>query len=263
MDMQLSGKRALVTGASRGIGLATVRALITEGVSVTAVSRRNSPELEATGAVFVPADLARADAPRRMVEDALEIDPRLDILVNNAGGGSISEEARTDPFKGDEEEWDRIFALNLRAAVRATRAALPALVETRGAVINVSSESALQPHTVPLPYSGAKAALNAFSRGLADNVAPLGVRVNVVTPSATRTELLVGENGAVAHMAAALGVDAASALETLPEQAGLVTGRLIDPSEIARAIVLLASPTMPSAVGSNWAVHAGALKMPA
>ncbi|MFD3686996.1 SDR family NAD(P)-dependent oxidoreductase [Nocardiopsis sp. NPDC058631] len=263
MDLQLSGKRALVTGASKGIGLATVKALAAEGASVTAVSRRSSPELEATGATFIPADLSRPDAPRRMIETALDADPRLDVLVNNAGGGSISEEARADPFTGEEEDWDRIFALNLHAAIRVTRAALPALIEARGAVINVSSESALQPHAAPLPYSSAKAALNAFSRGLAENVAPKGVRVNVVTPSATRTDLLVGEDGFVAHAAAALGVDEASVLEALPQQAGLVTGRLIDPSEIARAIVLLSSPTMPSAVGSNWAVHAGALKMPA
>lgn len=263
MDLQLSGKRALVTGASKGIGLATVKALVAEGASVTAVSRRSSPELEATGAAFIPADLSRPDDPRRMIETALDTDPRLDVLVNNAGGGSVSEEARADPFTGEEEDWDRIFALNLHAAIRVTRAALPALIEARGAVINVSSESALQPHAAPLPYSSAKAALNAFSRGLAENVAPEGVRVNVVTPSATRTDLLMGADGFVAHAAAALGVDAASVLEALPQQAGLVTGRLIDPSEIARAIVLLSSPTMPSAVGSNWAVHAGALKMPA
>ena len=263
MDLQLSGKRALVTGASRGIGLATVKALTAEGASVTAASRRSSPELESTGAAFISADLSRADAPRRMIETALDADSRLDILVNNAGGGSVSEEARTDPFKGAEEDWDQIFALNLHAAIRATRAALPALIEAHGAVINVSSESALQPHTVPLPYSSAKAALNAFSRGLAENVAPKGVRVNVVTPSATRTDLLVGKGGAVAHRAAAQGVDEASVLEALPQQAGMVTGGLIEPSEIARAIVLLASPTMPSAVGSNWAVHAGVLKMPA
>ncbi|PSK87501.1 NAD(P)-dependent dehydrogenase (short-subunit alcohol dehydrogenase family) [Murinocardiopsis flavida] len=262
MDMQLSGKRALVTGASRGIGLATVKALVAEGVSVTAVSRRSSPDLESTGADFIPADLSRPDAPQRMIETALDTDPRLDILVNNAGGGSVSEEARADPFKA-EEDWNEIFALNLHATVRATRAALPALIEAHGAVINVSSESALRPHMAPLPYSSAKAALNAFSRGLAENVAPMGVRINVVTPSATRTDLLVGPGGAVTHLAAVLGVDEDSVLETFPQQAGLVTGRLIDPSEIARAIVLLSSPTMPSAVGSNWAVHAGALKVPA
>lgn len=262
MDLHLSGKRALVTGASRGIGLATVTLLTAEGATVTAVSRRSSAELEATGAVFLPADLSLPDAPRRVIEAALEADPRLDVLVNNAGGGSVSEEARADPLTGDEEDWDRIFALNLHAAVRTTRAALPALIESRGAVVNVSSESAFQPHAAPLPYSSAKAALNAFSRGLAENVAPRGVRVNVVTPSATRTDLLLGENGYVAHAAAALGVDEATVLEALPQQVGLVTGRLIDPSEIARAIVLLSSPTMPSAIGSNWAVHGGTLKTP-
>ncbi|GAA1441486.1 SDR family oxidoreductase [Nocardiopsis tropica] len=262
MDLQLAGKRVLITGASKGIGLAAVRAFLSEGASVTAVARRSTSELDATDAVFIPADLSEPDGPRRMVETALAADPRLDVLVNNAGGGSVPDAARTDPIRGEEEDWERIFALNLYAAVRATRAALPALTEARGAVVNVSSESALQPHTVPLPYSSAKAALNAFSRGLADNVAASGVRVNVVTPSATRTDLLMGEDGAVAHAAAAMGVDADTLLAALPQQIGMVTGALIDPSEIARAIVLLSSPTMPSAVGSNWAVHGGVLKMP-
>ncbi|HEX7306654.1 SDR family NAD(P)-dependent oxidoreductase [Lentzea sp.] len=261
MDLQLEGKRVLVTGASKGIGLAVVRAFIAEGASVVATARRSTPELAATGAVFVPADLATADGPVKLVEAVLGQDPRLDALVNNAGGGDDRPDGMyEDPFSGDDDTWANVFALNLNAAVRTTRAALPALAEARGSVVNISSSSARAPHTAPLPYSAAKAALNAFTRGLAEATGRAGVRVNAVTPGATRTDLLVGPDGLVAGMAAHLGVDHAALVAGLPEQFGMVSGDLVDPGEIARAVVLLSSPAMPSAIGSNWTVDGGQLK---
>lgn len=261
MDLQLAGKRVLVTGASRGIGLAIVRAFRTEGASVTATARRGTPELEATGATFVPADLTTAQGPRRMVDAVLAADPRLDVLVNNAGGGVPSEEAFGDPLDGGDDDWAAAFALNLDAAVRTTRAALPALARTRGAVVNISSDSSRRPGAAPLPYSAAKAALNAFTRGLAERMAASGVRINVVSPSATRTDLLAGEGGYGAQLAAGLGVDHDTLVASMPKQTGMLTDTLIDPAEIARAVLLLASPTMPSAIGENWAVDAGATKI--
>jgi NAD(P)-dependent dehydrogenase (short-subunit alcohol dehydrogenase family) len=260
MDLHLSGKRVLVTGASKGIGLATVRAFVTEGASVTAVSRNSTPELAATGASFVAADLSRADGPRRMVEEVLAADPRLDVLVNNAGGGTMSDGSFTDPLDGSDDDWAGAFALNLYAAVRSTRAALPALIEARGAIINISSDSALRPGAAPLPYATAKAALNAFSRGLAEKLGAQGVRVNVVSPGGTRTHLMEGQDGFGAKLAAHLGIDHASLLAALPEQGGMLTGTLIEPDEIARAVLLLASPTMPSTIGANWLVDGGATK---
>lgn len=261
MDLQLTGKRVLVTGASKGIGLAIVRAFVAEGAVVTGVARRASDELEATGAAFVAADLATPDGPQRMVEAVLAADPRLDVLVNNAGGGVLSSpEAFADPFDGGDDDWTNAFALNLDAAVRTTRAALPALVDARGAIINVSSDSARRPAAAPLHYSAAKAALNSFSRGLAEKVAASGVRVNVVTPSGTRTPLMVDGGGFGAQVAAAMGIDQQTFLDGAPEQGGMLTGELIDPAEIARAVLLLASPTMPSVIGSNWTVDAGSIK---
>ncbi|ANZ40286.1 3-oxoacyl-ACP reductase [Lentzea guizhouensis] len=261
MDLQLEGKRVLVTGASKGIGLAVVKAFIAEGASVVATARRSTPELAVTDAVFVPADLSTVDGPARLVETVLGQDDRLDVLVNNAGGGDERPEGMfEDPFSGDDDTWASVFALNLNAAVRTTRAALPALTKARGSVVNISSSSARDPHTAPLPYAAAKAALNAFTRGLAEATGRAGVRINAVTPGATRTDLLVGPDGLAASIAANLGVDHSALLAGLPEQFGLLTGDLIDPSEIARAVVLLASPAMPSAIGSNWTVHAGQMK---
>jgi NAD(P)-dependent dehydrogenase (short-subunit alcohol dehydrogenase family) len=260
MNLQLNGKHVLVTGASKGIGLAIVRAFVAEGASVTAVSRNSTPELAATGASFVAADLAEADGPRRMVEAVLAADPRLDILINNAGGGTMSGDAFTDPLDGSDDDWAATFALNLYAAVRSTRAALPALIQARGAIVTISSDSALRPGATPLPYATAKAALNAFSRGLAEKVGAQGVRVNVVTPGGTRTHLMEGQDGYAAQLAAHLGIDHAALLAAMPGQGGMLTGTLIEPDEIARAVLLLSSPTMPSVIGSNWLVDAGSTK---
>ncbi len=116
-----------------------------------------------------------------MVDAVLAADPRLDVLVNNAGGGVPSEEAFGDPLDGGDEDRSAVFALNLDAAVRTTRAALPALVRTRGAVVNISSDSSCRPGSGPLPYSAAEAALNAFTRGLAERMAASGVRLNTVS----------------------------------------------------------------------------------
>ncbi|WP_329051136.1 SDR family NAD(P)-dependent oxidoreductase [Amycolatopsis sp. NBC_01488] len=262
MDLDLAGKRVLVTGASRGIGLATVEAFVAEGAEVVAVSRKSSPALEATGARFVSADLLDPAAPRRVLDAVLADASRLDVLVNNAGGGEASGADLLDPVGGSSAAWDDVLALNLRAAVEMTRAALPALSRARGAIVNISSSSARDPRGVPLSYAAAKAGLSAFSRGLAEKLGETGVRVNVVTPGATRTAILTSPDGYMGRLSASMGIDHESLLAAIPEQSGMVTGKLIEPVEIARAVLLLASPTMPSAVGSNWSVDGGVLKTP-
>ncbi|MBZ6084289.1 SDR family NAD(P)-dependent oxidoreductase [Streptomyces olivaceus] len=260
MDLQLEDRHALVTGASKGIGLAIVRVLVNEGVKVTATARRLSSELRDTGATFVAADLSIPKGPCRMVESALAEMPQLDILVNNAGGGILPDETTGDPFDVTENIWASTLALNFSAAVETTRAALPALVKTKGAVINISSDSARRPGGDPLAYSSAKAALNAFTRGLAERVAALGVRVNAVSPSLTRTNLTTGKDGYMAGVAAGLGMEHEALLRAMPKQNGMLTDSMIDPMEIARVVALLASPTMPSAIGGNWTIDAGATK---
>ncbi|GAA4874640.1 SDR family NAD(P)-dependent oxidoreductase [Actinomycetospora straminea] len=261
MDLQLRGKRVLVTGASRGLGLEIVRAFLAEGSSVVATARRSTPEIEATGATFLPADLTAPDGPRRVVEAALAADPRLDVLVNNAGGGEMPTEPAVDVFDGEDDVWAAAFALNLDAARRTTRAALPALTEARGAVVTISSDSARRVGPEPLPYRVAKAALNAFSRSLAERVAPSGVRVNTVSPAGIRTPLLTGPDTFVARMAADMGLEHETLLAAMPQQNGMLTGELIEPAEVARVVLLLASPTVPSVIGADWAVDAGSVKV--
>jgi len=259
MDLNLTDLRVLITGASRGIGLAIVRAFTAEGASVVASARKNTSELEATGAQFFPADLSTVDGPRELLDAVLATDSRLDVLVNNAGGGTGRPEDLADVVGGDHL-WESMLELNLLAAVRTTRAALPALMTNGGAIVNISSDSARRVGN-PLAYAAAKAGLATFSRGLAESLGPRGVRVNVVSPSATHTPLVAGADGMAAIIAGATGSAHEDVLAAFPEQTGLLTGRLIDPAEIARAVLLLASPTMPSAIGENWAVDAGSTKV--
>ncbi|MFJ8691683.1 SDR family NAD(P)-dependent oxidoreductase, partial [Streptomyces roseolilacinus] len=119
MDLRLAGKAAVVTGASRGIGLAIVSTLVGEGMRVVAAARTLTPELRATGAVGVSVDLSTPDGPARLVARAEAELGELDLLVNNLGGGDGGE-GWTGGFLGfTDRQWYEAFDLNLFAAVRA------------------------------------------------------------------------------------------------------------------------------------------------
>ena len=252
MDMQLSGKTAVVTGASRGIGLAIVRALVAEGMTVVAGARTITPELAATGATAVEVDLSTADGPAALVERAGE----LDLLVNNVGGGG----AAGGFLSFDEEHWRHSFELNYFSAVRATRAALPALVRQRGAIVNISSIGARAPHSGPIVYTTAKAALTSFGKAIAEEFGPQGVRVNTISPGPTRTDLWVDPDGYGGEVAASLGVPHEQLLAGLPAQAGMSTDRLIEPAEVAALVTYLASPHAAGIRGADHIIDGGALK---
>lgn len=260
MDLRLNGLRAIVTGASRGIGLATVECLIGEGAKVVAVARTITPELADTGAHIVTADLSGADGPAAAVRAAMDEWGDIDVLVNNAGGGDVTQLLRApDTASTPDETWLAMFELNLMAAVRTTRAALPSLLRTQGAVVNVSSDGARAPHRSYISYAAMKGALNVWSQGLAREVGGLGVRVNVVTPSATRTSLLAGDEGYAAILGRATNANPADILAAIPGQNGLLTQRLIEPAEVATLIAFLASPVTTSVLGANYIIDGGAL----
>ncbi len=166
MDLQLAGKTAVVTGASRGIGLAVTEALTKEGVRVAGAARTVTPELNASAAVAVSADLSTREGTAAVVAAAMTKLGGVDILVNNVGAGDADSLSLAGFLDADDEQWRRPFDLNLLSAVWTTRAALPSLLERGGVIVNISSINSRVPATGPVGYSEAKAALTALGKRL-------------------------------------------------------------------------------------------------
>jgi NAD(P)-dependent dehydrogenase (short-subunit alcohol dehydrogenase family) len=264
MDLNLSDRVAVVTGASKGIGLAVTRTLLDEGARVVATSRNTSPELEELSGdlLHVPADLMDPNAPAEVMARAVEAFGGLDILVNNAGGPPPGTKMPQFGFlELTDEGWRSMFEFNLHSAVRACRAALPVLVERGGAIVNVSSVHGRQPSGINVDYGAAKAALINLTQALAEEFGPQGVRVNGVCPGPVKTPWWTEPGGAADILADRTDSDRESVITSVaPELMQLSTGRLADPQEVADAVVLLASPRSGSTNGTEFVVDSGLLK---
>ena len=254
MDLGLSGRIAIVTGASRGIGLAVVHGLVAEGVRVTAGARKSSAELDdlaAAGTVrVVEVDLAEPAGPARLVAAAGD---RIDILVNNVGAAP----ARPGGFgEITDEDWQTSLTLNLMAAVRTTRAALPVMVAAgTGAIVNMSSANAFLPDPAVMDYSAAKAALANFSKSLSKEVGPHGIRVNTISPGPVATDLWLGDHGVAATVSRATGARAQDVQSQAAQQ--MVTGRFTRPEEVADLVVILASDRTANVTGADITIDGG------
>jgi NAD(P)-dependent dehydrogenase (short-subunit alcohol dehydrogenase family) len=254
MDLGLEGKVAVVTGASKGIGLAVTRGLVEEGAHVIAAARSSTPELDElakTGAVQVAElDLSDPDAPARLV--ALATD-RIDIVVNNVGG------ARPRPrgfLEITDEDWLATINLDLMAAVRTTRSALARMLEAgSGVIVMVASVNAFLPDPIVMDYSAAKGALANFAKSLSKEVGPKGIRVNAVSPGPVATDLWLGAEGVAQTLAQASGSKPADVADSAAGQS--VTGRFTRPEEVADLIVLLASDRTANVTGANFTIDGG------
>ena len=260
MDFKLADKVAVVTGASKGIGLAATRALVDEGAHVVA-GARSTESLDGLDRVTaVPVDLAAADGPALLVGNAIDEHGRVDVLVNNVGAVRL----RLEGFLGtsdDEFEW--AMRMNFFAALRATRAALASMVEQgSGAIVNVASVNAFfQPDAGTIDYGAAKAALVNLSKSLAQEFGPRGIRVNCVSPGPVGTDLWLGDHGVAETVAEATGVDADTARETvIAGIGGFATGRFTTPEEVATLIILLASERTANVTGVNYVIDGGLIK---
>jgi NAD(P)-dependent dehydrogenase (short-subunit alcohol dehydrogenase family) len=191
VDLNLNRRVAVVTGASRGIGLAIVEQLLAEGVHVVA-GARNVDGLRETSALPVKVDLSTPDGPAKLIDRALVEHGGVDFLINNVGGGRLHAEGFASV---SDEDWNWHFQTNFMSAVRATRAALPSLIERQGAIVNISSINAHRPGGSIPEYSALKAALNNLTRNLAVELAPQNVRVLTVSPGPIVTDLQMGPDG--------------------------------------------------------------------
>jgi NAD(P)-dependent dehydrogenase (short-subunit alcohol dehydrogenase family) len=256
MRLGLDGKRVVVTGASKGIGLAITRGLVDEGARVIAGARTLGDELAELvdgGSVrHVAVDLARPEAGAALIAAAAE-EGRIDVLVNNVGAAHVRTRGFTDV---SDQDWLDTWQLTFMSAVRTTRAVVPHMLAAgAGTIVTTASVNSFLPDPAVIDYSAAKAALANFSKALSKELGPHGIRVNTVSPGPVSTGLWLGHGGVAETVAAAGGPGAA---DVAAQQAGQApTGRFTEPGEVADLVLLLAGDRAGNVTGADFVIDGG------
>jgi NAD(P)-dependent dehydrogenase (short-subunit alcohol dehydrogenase family) len=245
---EFAGQRAVVTGGSRGIGAAIAQRLLDGGATVVTTAR-NATDETPKAAIFLEGDISTLAGVQAFAAAALHELGGVDIVVNNAGAarahvGGIS--------SIPDEEWLDALNLNYLPAVRLNNALLPALREAGagGAIVNISTGQALTPAPPLAHYGAAKAALNAYGKALAAELAPAGIRVTTIVPG---NVLSPGADAIRQNLADAVGVSLADVT------AGIPLGRPGDPRDIAEAVAYLVSDRAQWVTGATLVVDGGEL----
>src|SRR6266576_4745515 len=252
---ELSDRKALVTGGTKGMGEAIGKRLRQAGATVMTTARSRPANLDLPD-LFIEADISTRDGVQKVIEKVLARLGGLDILVNNVGGSSA-------PSGGalalSDQDWQQTFETNLFAAVRLDRAFLPKMLEQNsGVIIHISSiERTLPLYDATLAYAAAKAALTNYSKGLSNEVAPKGVRVIAVAPGFIET---TAATGMVERLAANAGTDFDTARQRLMDSlGGIPIGRTGRPEEVAELVAFLVSEHAPSINGTEIVIDGGTI----
>jgi 3-oxoacyl-[acyl-carrier protein] reductase len=254
MDLGLRGKACIVTGATRGIGLATARQLRAEGARVLLVARDGDDVARVAGELggeSLAADITQPEAGEQVVAACVERLGAVDVLVNNAGTSFVRPlEELTD------EDWQGQWELNVMGPLRLMRAAAPRMAAAGGGrIVNVCSSSGKRPSLTNAAYSVTKAAQLSLSRHFADAYVGDGVLVNAVAPGPVTSPLWLEEGGLADQAAAARGITREEALAA--QQAKVPLGRFAEPEEIAAVIVFLCSARASVVAGAAWSADGG------
>jgi NAD(P)-dependent dehydrogenase (short-subunit alcohol dehydrogenase family) len=252
--LDLEGRRALVTGASRGVGAATIEALRTAGARILGAARTRPGDI--SEADFVEADLATPEGCEVVAEAVRRRLGGIDIIAHVLGGSSA-------PAGGfavlDEQQWRKELDVNLFPSVRLDRALLPAMIaQGSGVIIHVTSiQDRLPLFEATIGYAAAKAALSTYSKALSKEVGPKGVRVVRVSPGFVETS---AAKALIERLASEAGTDTDAAREGLMKSlGGIPFGRPNDPIEVANLIAFLASDLAATIHGTEIVIDGGTI----
>jgi NAD(P)-dependent dehydrogenase (short-subunit alcohol dehydrogenase family) len=253
---ELEGKHILVTGGTNGgIGESIVKRLTKAGATVITTARTTPDELKGSD-LFIQADISTPDGTTKIVDYILERFGGVDILVNNVGSSTTP---AGGVLKQSDADWQQTFDTNLFAAVRLDRGLLPPMIKQGyGVILHVTSIRRRFPGEDTMVYSAAKAALGNYSKALATELAPKGIRVNSVAPGFTETK---SAERLIERMAEERGCDYNDAVQALMDSlGGIPIGRAARPEEVAELVAFLVSDRASYIVGAEHTIDGGVVR---